>query len=163
MILPLSALALAIISNTTEAYVIAVLCGVVSIAPRFIYKLLGFQIIPASRIRIIDGDTFAVGNTKYRLACINAPEKNEPLGAMATEWLRIALQGKVLLKYYGKEKYGRDLVTCHLDKPFRGLVNVNLEMVRAGYARPYMVFKEAQNDYAAARNEAKKKKLGIHA
>lgn len=89
-------------------------------------------------VGISDGDTLKVrcGSAdveKVRLLQIDAPEKRQPFGSKAKEALSDLVHGRqVGLERGGRDRYGRTLgrVTVHS-------MDVNLEMVRRGYAWCY--------------------------
>jgi len=85
--------------------------------------------------RVIDGDTVKINGTSVRLLGINCPEKGEEFSSEATEFLEGWVLGKGVQLKYGKDKidrYGRTLAYI-----FYGDTNVNLEIVRNGFANYY--------------------------
>ena len=94
--------------------------------------------------RVTDGDTIKVRDGKVektiRLVGIDAPEishkkrePSQPFGQAATKYLAgLVLNKTVEIKEYGQDRYGRTLGVIFLDGK-----NVNLEMVKAGYAEVY--------------------------
>ena len=94
--------------------------------------------------RVTDGDTIRVigqGNELViRLVGIDAPEishkkrePSQPFGQASTKYLAgLVLNKTVEIKEYGQDRYGRTLGVV-----FLGGKNVNLEMVKAGYAEVY--------------------------
>ena len=95
-------------------------------------------------VRIYDGDTIkAVGHDieiKVRLVGIDAPETSkdkdkagQPFGRIAEKYLAgIVLNRVVDIKGYGSDRYGRILAEIYIDDR-----NINLEMVKSGYAEVY--------------------------
>ncbi|MBW2217956.1 MAG: thermonuclease family protein, partial [Deltaproteobacteria bacterium] len=95
-------------------------------------------------VRVYDGDTIkAVGydiEIKVRLVGIDAPETSkgkrkagQPFGRKAEKYLaRLVLNKTVDIKGYGSDRYGRILAEIYIDDK-----NVNLEMVKTGYAEVY--------------------------
>ena len=91
-----------------------------------------------------DGDIIkAVGHdieTKVRLVGIDAPETSkrkrqpgQPFGRKAEKYLAGLVLNKVVdIKGYGSDRYGRILVEIYIDDK-----NINLEMVKTGYAEVY--------------------------
>lgn len=91
-----------------------------------------------------DGDTCKVRSSdnitlKIRLVGIDAPEtkkgskEGQPFGEEARTELNKLVEGKpVTLKVYGTDAFGRNLAEI-----FVGTTNVNLEMVKNGYAEAY--------------------------
>ena len=81
-----------------------------------------------------------MGCVRIRLVGIDAPEvshkksePSQPYGQAATKHLAgLVLNKTVEIKEYGQDRYGRTLAVV-----FLGGKNVNLEMVKAGYAEVY--------------------------
>lgn len=93
--------------------------------------------------RVIDGDSVDldidlgfrtwIRNKDCRLGRIDAPEMTTAAGPPARDALAAFLAGKVLTIHSIKlDKYGRPLIELYADG-----VDVNDEMVAAGYAVPY--------------------------
>lgn len=94
--------------------------------------------------RVVDGDTIklrgASGDVTIRLVGIDAPEishkkrePGQPFSQQATKYLAgTVLNKRVDIKEYGHDRYGRTLAVVFLDGK-----NVNLEMVKAGFAEVY--------------------------
>lgn len=112
-------------------------------------------------VRIADGDTCTVldsSNTqhKIRLDKIDAPESKQAYGNKAKEHLAGMIAGKeVSVEWKKKDQYGRVL-----GEIFVGELNVNLQMVKDGYAWHYKHFDKTES-YAQAESEARAKKLGL--
>jgi micrococcal nuclease len=99
---------------------------------------------PLKVSRVTDGDTIHVRDGKVekiiRLVGIDAPEishkkrePSQPFGQAATKYLAgLVLNKTVEIKDYGQDRYGRTLGVVFVDGK-----NVNLEMVKAGYAEVY--------------------------
>lgn len=69
-----------------------------------------------AEVFVIDGDTLRVGDVKVRLAGLAAPEKHEPGGAEATEFMRRKLNGRVVrCELDGEKSYDRLIGRCYLD------------------------------------------------
>jgi endonuclease YncB( thermonuclease family) len=94
--------------------------------------------------RVTDGDTIQVRDGRagktIRLVGIDAPElshkkrePSQPYAHAATKFLAgLVLNKTVEIKEYGQDRYGRTLAVVFLAGK-----NVNLEMVKAGYAEVY--------------------------
>ena len=110
-----------------------------------------------------DGDTIWVRDRcgqrhKIRLNRIDAPESNQPFGKESTDHLKTLIDGReILIKYETTDRYGRILGTIYLEE-----LDINLQMVRDGYAWHYKHF-DATPSYAAAENEAQSAKRGLWA
>ncbi|MCY0095534.1 thermonuclease family protein [Hoeflea ulvae] len=107
-------------------------------------------------MRVVDGDSLALGSRRLRLKGIDAPEIRQRCrrdgfeygcGIESASYLRGLIGGQgVECKGEGLDRYGRDLVRCAA-----GGVDLNLAMVRAGQA---VAFGDYQGAEAAARDEA---------
>lgn len=111
-------------------------------------------------IGISDGDTITllVGKLqhKIRLEHIDAPESSQSFGTKAKKKLSDLLYGKTAtVELAKKDRYGR-----YLGIVFVGSQEINLEMVRSGFAWHFKKFSKSSK-YADAEEEAKSKKLGL--
>ena len=98
--------------------------------------------------RVIDGDTVVSNGTSIRLLGINSPERGEMYSAEATEFLEdLVLNRSIGIKIIGKDKYYRELAYLFVDSE-----NVNLKIVRNGYANFY--FPSGKDAYYGAFVEA---------
>jgi micrococcal nuclease len=113
-------------------------------------------------VYITDGDTLTLlvdkKQYKIRLLGIDAPENEQPFGKQASK----ALSDKVFEKTvqvttYGKDIYGSTLGIVSLDGK-----NINLELVKEGFAWHYTAY-SASKTLANAENEARKAKIGLWA
>lgn len=112
-----------------------------------------------------DGDTVQSGKVWVRLVQINTPEKGECYYKEATTYTQnfLKLNGKFKLirdvKLDSFDEYGRAL--GYLTKGNR---NLNLELVKYGYAKPYF-YKGMRGKYAQQidnyARQAKAKRLGV--
>ena len=146
-------------------------CGVI---PVIITALLCFPtLIWAGQfkvVRVYDGDTLqAIGHDieiMARLVGIDAPEKStgqqldQSYSRQATEYLSSLVLGKIVeIKGYGLDSFNQILGVVQVNGK-----NVNLEIVKKGYAE---VYKDKLpetfnvNPYEKAEKEAKKTGLGI--
>jgi len=74
------------------------------------------RLLQYGQIRLIDGDTFAVGTERFRIRGINAPETTEAGGFDATQRLDLLLhEGPVLVIPYGQDTYGRTLAEVYVN------------------------------------------------
>ena len=114
----------------------------------------------AGHVRVVDGDTITVGETRIRLEGIDAPETAQtcgrkwfgvwPCGTAATEAL-VQLIGRkpVSCQPRGLDKYGRTLAVCFVDGH-----DINAQMVRQGYAWAFVRYSTSYvREEAAARAE----------
>ena len=111
-------------------------------------------------VRVSDGDTVILldsSNTqhKIRLHGIDAPESGQPYGNKAKEYLSDLIAGKtVTVNIKGKDQYKRILGVIYL-----GEININAEMIRAGYAWNYKYSKDKY--YIKLQEKAKAEKKGL--
>jgi endonuclease YncB( thermonuclease family) len=113
-------------------------------------------------VHIADGDTLTVLDTnkvqhKIRLSGIDAPEKSQAFGTKAKEALAEKLYEKtVRVVWKEKERYGRIVGDVHL-----GERDINVEMVRDGFAWRYRTYAPKSKTLEEAESEARKEKLGL--
>lgn len=124
-----------------------------------------FLAVPASaQVRIIDGDTLDIGETRYRINGIDAPElgqrcqtasgKNWGCGVQAREMLkRFTQSGKVRCRRLATDDYEREIARCQA-----GSLDLAEAMVRAGMAWAYVKF---SNEYTPMQTAAQRAKRGI--
>ena len=131
------------------------------------FFLAFFSAVPAyadGDVYVVDGDSLKLGEQNVRLAHIDAPEYYQTCkrvdkstyncGIKAREKLKSLLKlGKLSCKTVGRDIYNRDMSEC-----FAGRTNINLEMVRSGWA---VVYKSGDAAYLEAQADAKRAKLGI--
>jgi endonuclease YncB( thermonuclease family) len=100
----------------------------------------GGPISPTGNLYIIDGDTFAIGKERIRIAGMDAPETHPPrcmreaqLGLAAAAKLEQLLEsGTVTMGPATRDKYGRELRQVFVDG-----VDVAQTMIAAGLASSY--------------------------
>ncbi|MBC7282365.1 thermonuclease family protein [Hoeflea sp.] len=135
-----------------------VIFGVAFVAAR-LQHLAGADI--SGQMRVVDGDSLALGDRRLRLKGIDAPELNQRCrkdafdygcGAESASFLR-GLIGRhpVDCKTEGIDRYGRDLVRCVADG-----VDLNETMVRSGHAVAF-------GDYKLAEGLARSESAGLWA
>lgn len=91
--------------------------------------------------RVIDGDTVVVNGSSLRLLGINCPEKGEEYYSEAKDFLTDLTLNKTLYSEgHGNDKYSRELVYL-----FDKNKNINLEIVRNGFANFY--FPQGKDKY----------------
>ena len=112
-------------------------------------------------VKVADGDTITVldaSNTQHKIRFygIDAPEKSQAFGQKSKQQLSNYVFGKdVIVKWKFKDKYGRVLGTV-----FVGGKDINLQMVRDGYAHHYKRF-DNNPVYAAAEADARQMRRGL--
>jgi len=85
--------------------------------------------------RVIDGDTVVIENESIRLLGINSPEKNEVYYQEAKDYLELMVLNrtvKLIKTQEDRDRYNRKLRYLIL-----GTTNINLELVKKGYANFY--------------------------
>lgn len=102
-------------------------------------------------IRVIDGDSLMLRIDREAVECrlegIDAPERSQPFGRAAGRHLASLVMGQPLeAEITGRDGFGRALVRLR-----RGELDVNLEMVRQGYAWHFTGY---SSDRELARAEA---------
>ena len=112
-------------------------------------------------IRIVDGDTLKLRVAKdevvsIRLAQIDAPEKAQPYGDMATSALSaLALGKRARVEVVAIDRYGRTVGEVYVRE-----IHVNLEMVRSGHAWAYTRYVESLA-IIDVENEARRLERGL--
>lgn len=143
--------------------------------PRFLIALLLWLLagpclsaeLTGRVVWVVDGDTVHVQDSggerhKIRLAGINAPEKGKPFSIAAKDQLMALVLGKAVSVYWDKvDKYDRIVGKLVADGR-----DINLAMVRTGYALWYRRFAHEQNPvdrmlYEGAEQMARRTRLGI--
>jgi endonuclease YncB( thermonuclease family) len=91
-----------------------------------------------ARVKISDGDTLTCDGEKIRLCGIDAPERSQPFGQEAKQYLAKLLTGKtVTLTPVGTDRYGRTVAEVKTNGSDQ---TVNATMARAGMAYHYAQF-----------------------
>jgi endonuclease YncB( thermonuclease family) len=139
--------------------------GVTRISPRT--KIEAFKKIVGRVTSVIDGDTIwvvdAAGKHKVGLAKIDAPKREQPFGKEAMQFLSDLVDGKeVEVHWAEKDRNGRLLGIVYL-KHEKGNVEVNLTMVKNGFARHRSSLNTRTPAYAEAEKDARKFRRGIWA
>lgn len=138
-------------------------CGAFMLAPLYASTITG------KVVRVTDGDTIVVLDSKkvqhkVRLDGIDAPERKQDYGAQSKLALSMKVFGlPVRVEYKKRDKYGRILgVVWTIPDRIRDGKNVNLEMVREGWAWFYAFYSSDKN-LASAEKLARSKKIGLWA
>ena len=80
---------------------------------------------------------------KIRLDGVDAPERKQPHGNKAKQYLTSIIGNKrVTVKFTKRDRYGRIVGKIE----YKGL-DINLEMVKAGYAWHYKKYQREQSKY----------------
>lgn len=124
--------------------------------------ILFAQVISGKVVKIADGDTFTLlvnnhDQVKVRLDGIDAPEKKQAFGNKAKQYLSSMIWGTpVTVKVLKKDRYGRSIGKVSTSR----FKDVNLEMIKAGYAWHYKEYNDDKT-YASAEVSARKNKKGL--
>lgn len=127
----------------------------------FIPLLLSAHTLKGKIVRVTDGDTVVLldsTNTQHRIRLngIDAPERGQPYGTKATNFVKELAAGKqATVEYENKDRYGRILGTLYV-----GDKNINEELLKAGLAWHYKFYNKDKR-LADLEKEAKEKKLNI--
>jgi len=109
------------------------------IASLFVLWLLqtSITVAPANSIRIIDGDTVALGNERIRIENIDTPERGaraecdaeRMLASVASRELESLLGGRaVQIERSGRDRYGRTLARLRVNGADVGAAMVELDV-----------------------------------
>lgn len=133
-----------------------------------ILPMLSLMALSAQRVytghvvKIADGDTFTLlvnehDQIKVRMDGIDAPEKKQPFGNKAKEYLSSMIWGvPVTITVTKNDRYGRSVAKVSTDS----IPDVNYEMIKAGYAWHYKEYNKDEN-YAIAEVLARNNRLGL--
>lgn len=112
-------------------------------------------------IRVIDGDTVEVLSDgkplRLRLEGIDAPERGQPYGKSAKEYLADLVAGKkITFVDLGEDKYKRTIARIRIDG-----VDVCESMVKNGFAWHYVKYAKDDLELAKAEMKAREAKRGL--
>ena len=128
----------------------------------FMPLILFAQVLTGRVVKIADGDTFTLllngqEQVKIRLDGIDAPEKGQAYGNKAKEYLSGMIWCEpVTVTVKSKDRYGRFIGKVSTPP----ISDVNLEMIRAGYAWQYLDYNKDKL-YTSAENQARTNKRGL--
>jgi len=108
--------------------------------------------------KVINGDTIIAGGIRYRLALIDAPEKEQAYGLEAAAFLRgLVADTEITITEHGQEHYDRIIGEASING-----INIAEIMIENGFAWPYMVpSAETENKLIQLQNKAKEAGLGL--
>lgn len=131
----------------------------------FLLLLLPAACASADTLKISDGDTFKICSgdscVKIRLYGIDTPEKKQPYGPEARDYLSKLITGKkITYEVKATDRYKRSVCLVYAD----GLC-VNKELVKAGYAWAYRQYLKGPyaSEYIDSEREARAAKRGLWA
>ena len=118
-------------------------------------------------IRVTDGDSITIldnkqAEHKVRMAGIDAPERKQPYGNAARQYLaKLVFKKQVCIGWYKRDKYQRLVGIARI-----GDEDINLKMIEAGLSWHYRQYQNEQSKadrtrYADAQKEAKKTRKGL--
>jgi micrococcal nuclease len=143
----------------TRAAGLLVLLGLLFLAP-FVAMSAENAVLAGRVTRVIDGDTLdvllATGRIRVRLQGVDAPEHDQPGGALSKQWLQTrVLDRDVLIEPVSQDRYERMVAILFLDG-----ANLNLDLLRSGHAWAYRRYLRAADrafcdlEYSARRERA---------
>jgi micrococcal nuclease len=112
-------------------------------------------------VKIADGDTYTLLNEKneqlkIRMHGIDCPEKVQPYGRVAKDFLSALIFGKnVEAKVQAIDRYGRIVAITFINGK-----NINEEMIKAGLAWHYKKY-DSNIVWSALEKKAKQQKVGL--
>jgi len=128
---------------------------------------LAFETTAGSNVKVVDGDSLEIGNKRIRLLGIDSPEyfqecfdakgQTYMCGQEAKNYLKKLIEKgedegqKVKCHFEEIDRYKRELSVCYI-----GDVNLNLEMVKSGWAVAYK-----HERFELPQKRAKERKIGI--
>ena len=124
--------------------------------------LLSAQILKGKAVKITDGDTFTLlvdghEQVKIRIDGIDAPDKGQAFGNRAKEYLSGMIWGEELtVRVMKTDKYGRSIGKVSTPS----VVDVGLEMIKAGYAWQYREYNK-EKSYEDAEILARRNRNGL--
>jgi len=142
--------------------------------PLLVLLLMSYSLAPIAQtrytqregrvVKIVDGDTYDLLTSdnqllRIRMNGIDAPEKGQPFGQKAKEYLgQLCFKQKIRIHWYNKDRNGRYIADSYLQDGR----SLSLEMIRAGYA---WHFKKYSSDKVLSDAEirARQNKAGLWA
>jgi endonuclease YncB( thermonuclease family) len=132
----------------TKTFTIGIIAILIAIFVILFLEKIGNS-TPLSDVRVIDGDSFNVQNSKFRLLFIDAPEKNQVYGAESAKYFSELMKNadkfvnyydlldKQRPKYMIADNHTYDLYGRKLVYVMAGETSVQEQMVKAGAAWVY--------------------------
>lgn len=128
-------------------------------------------VVEGSVIKVVDGDKLVITvddklivgaprnrqQLEVRLSGIDAPDVSQPYGQEAFRQLKSKVYlARVRIQYAGHDRYGQAVGEVYI-----GRTNVNVEMVREGFAWWYQRYAPQSKELEQAESEAKKRSRGM--
>lgn len=115
-------------------------------------------------VKVVDGDSLEIGKNRIRLLgidspeykqdCFNAQHKSYSCGIKAARYMqKLVSDGDLRCEVKSRDRYERSLCVC-----YAGDVEINAEMVRAGWA---VAYRDDEGRYQKLEQSAQKQKKGI--
>lgn len=134
-------------------------------------KAIGKELsYPYKVMRVIDGDTVEIQlegtwtRRNVRLACIDAPESDQPEGPSSKQYLEELLKDRLIyLDSKGSDRYDRLIAEVFIKVEDR-MINVNKDMIQEGQAVVYSQYLDncdQPNEYIQLEQEAQYENKGI--
>ena len=141
---------------------IAILCFIIFPHAAYSSHHIKEEPVDAYVLKIVDGDTIhATINdeiVKMRLAFIDCPERNQPLGSEATEALKEEILDRtVKVHIFNFDRYGRAITEIIANN-----YSVNLKLVMDGKCFVYRRYAKGMIEYFNAETSARSQKKGVH-
>jgi endonuclease YncB( thermonuclease family) len=127
----------------------------------FFLPFLCLSQIKGKVIKIADGDTYTLLNdenkpVKIRMYGMDCPEKMQPYGRVAKDYLASLIFSKIVeIKVLKADRFGRILAVTFCEGK-----NINEEMLKAGLAWHYKYY-DSNARWAELEQKAKEKKVGL--
>lgn len=128
-------------------------------------KVAAFKKIVGKAMNVVDGNMIwvfdAMGRHQVRLARIDAPGLGQPYGEEAAKFLKALVLGKdVEVHWADRDVHGHLLGIVFLPHD-KGVVEINLSMVKNGCARYRHMYPGDTSAYAMAERDARKLRRGL--
>lgn len=118
------------------------------------------EMVLAMSMLAVDGDSIRTGPIRYRLGCIDAPEKAQPLGEQSRAYLEKLLPKIQRTQVIDTDRYGRPVALF-----FLGDKLLQTQLVRAGMAYVYLRYQDGcpTESLLKAQEAARRQRLGVWA
>ena len=128
-------------------------------------KVAAFKKIVGKAMNVVDGNMIwvfdAMGRHQVRLARIAAPGLGQPYGEEAAKFLKALVLGKDVEVHWADRDAGGHLLGVVFLPHDKGVVEINLSMVKNGCARYRHMYPGDTSAYAMAEKDARKLRRGL--